>query len=62
MVGKTLKSKINGTLFRVEEEKVEQGKRYYIIRDIASGKLTCWGKGWFEKGLMQNLEIVNERR
>jgi hypothetical protein len=62
MVGKTLKSKINGALFLVEEEKVEQGKHYYIIRDISSGKVTCWGKEWFEKGLMQNLEIVSESR
>lgn len=58
MVGKILKSKINGALFYIEEEKVENGKHYYIVRDISSGKLTCWGKQWFEKGIMQNLKEV----
>lgn len=58
MVGKILKSKINGDLFYIEEEKVENGKHYYIVRDISSDKLTCWGKEWFEKGIMQNLEEV----
>lgn len=61
MVGKMLKSKINGHLFLVAEEKEEQGKRYYIIQDLATGGKYCWGKEWFEKGLMQNLEIVNKR-
>lgn len=57
MVGKTLKSKINGERFVVDELKEEHGQQYYIVRHIASGKVSAWGKGWFEKGLMQNLEI-----
>lgn len=60
LVGKTLKSKINGALFVVEELFTESGRQYYNIRDLASGGLSCWGKEWFEKGLMQNLEIVAE--
>lgn len=59
MVGKTLKSKINGKLFVVEELFTESGRQHYKIRDLAGGGLFCWGKEWFEKGLMQNLEIVN---
>ena len=58
MVGKTLKSKINGALFYVQELKEEHGERYYIIQDVKTGALYTWGKGWFEKGLMQNLEFV----
>ena len=58
MVGKILKSKINGNLFYVEDLITEQGNQYYIIKDVPTGNTTCWGKGWFEKGLMQNLEIV----
>ena len=58
LVGKKLKSKINGALFAVTELFEEDGKQYYKILDLASGKSYCWGKGWFEKGLMQNLEIV----
>lgn len=59
MIGKTLKSKINGNLFFVEELFTECNNQYYKIRDLASDGLFCWGKEWFEKGLMQNLEIVN---
>ena len=59
MVGKTLKSKINGKLFFVEELFTEDDRQFYNIRDLTSGGLYCWGKEWFEKGLMQNLEIVN---
>lgn len=59
LIGKTLKSKINGALFVVTELFEESGRQYYTILDMASGKLCCWGKEWFEKGLMQNLEIVD---
>ena len=58
MIGKTLKSKINGALFYVKELKEEHGKQYYIIQDVKTGGLYPWEKGWFEKGLMQNLEII----
>ena len=59
LVGKTLRSKINGEKFIIDELYEEHGQQYYLVRHIASGKVSCWGKGWFEKGLMQNLEIVN---
>jgi hypothetical protein len=61
LVGKTLKSKINGERFFVEELFTDKtsNREYYIVRHIASGTATPQGKEWFEKGLMQNLEIVN---
>lgn len=58
MVGKTLKSKINGALFYVEDLITEQGRQYYIIKDVASGGTTCWGKEWFEKGLMHEEKVI----
>lgn len=58
LIGKTLKSKINGALFFVEELKKENASEYYIIVDIASGKRFAHGKSWFEKGIMQNLDIA----
>lgn len=60
MVGKTLKSKINGEKFFIDEQFTEGGRQYYSVRHIASGSVSVWGKEWFEKGLMQNLEVVNE--
>ncbi len=60
MVGKTLKSKINGSLFFVEELKSESVfGQYYIIRDMATGQKFASSKGWFEHGIMQNLEIID---
>jgi hypothetical protein len=58
MVGKTVKSKINGDLFQIDELKVESNKEYYVVKHIASGKKSNILKGWFEKGYMQNMEIV----
>ena len=58
MVGKTLKSKINGALFYVEELKNDNGNEYYIIVDVASGNRVSSSKGWFENGIMQNLMEV----
>lgn len=58
MKGKTLKSKINGEIFFVEDLKQEKGKEYYIILHPKSGKRYNHEKGLFEHGLMQNLEIV----
>lgn len=60
MVGKTLRGKINGALFFVEELKKDNGKEYYIILDLKSGKRYNHDKGWFEHGIMQNLEEVEE--
>jgi hypothetical protein len=58
LVGRTLKSKINGALFFVEELKNDNGNEYYIIVDLASGKRVASGKQWFEKGIMQNLSLA----
>ena len=58
LVGKTLKSKINGALLAVTELFEESGRQYYTVLDMASGKHIAIGKEWFEKGLMQNLEIA----
>mgnify|MGYP003413642511 CR=1 FL=1 len=59
MIGKTLKSKINGALFYVKELKNDNGNEYYIIVDVASGNEFAHGKSWFEKGIMQNWEMVD---
>ena len=58
MVGKTFRGKINGALFLVEELREDNGKEYYIILDLKSGKRYNHDKGWFEHGIMQNLEEV----
>lgn len=47
MVGKTLKSKINGALFVVDGEFEDGGRKHIAV-----------SKDWFEHGMMQNLEIV----
>jgi hypothetical protein len=60
MIGKMLKSKINGALFYVKELKNYNGKEYYIIVDVASGNEFTYSKVWFDNGLMQNLEIVSD--
>lgn len=60
MIGKTLKSKINGNLFYVKELKNDNGNEYYIIVDVASGNELASGKKWFDNGIMQNLEIVSD--
>ena len=61
LVGKTLRSKINGALFQVTEvfKDKHNGQEYYSVLDLASGKHYAISRGWFEKGYMQNLEIVN---
>ena len=53
-----LKSKINGALFVIDGEFEDDGRRYYSVLDMSSGKHFATGKEWFEKGLMQNLEVV----
>ena len=60
LTGKTLKSKINGNLFTVEQLKQESNGQYYIVRDLQSEKVVAVGKEWFEKGIMQNLEVVEK--
>ena len=58
LVGKTLKSKINGALFVVDGEFEDGGRKHYSVLDMASGKHIAISKAWFENGIMQNLEIV----
>ena len=58
LVGKTLKSKINGNMFYVAELFTEHNFQYYKICDVASGGYFAVGKEWFEIGYMQNLEII----
>ena len=60
MIGKTLKSEINGDLFHIDEIRVENNKEYYVVKHIASGKKSNILKGWFEKGYMQNLKIIEK--
>ena len=58
MVGKTLKSKINGNLFQVTEIFTEDNREYYTLLDLASGGLFAIGKEFFGEFVMPNLEIV----
>lgn len=60
LVGKILKSKINGNLFRVADLFTEDGRQFYTIYDMSDGGYVAIEKGWFEVGYMQNLEIVNQ--
>jgi len=58
-VGKTFRGKINGALFKVEEVfTTPENIEYVRIQDVACGKMFFASRGWFEKGIMQNLEIV----
>lgn len=58
MKGTTFKSKINGALFVIDGEFEDNGQKFYSVIDMASGLHFATGKEWFEKGIMQNLEIV----
>lgn len=58
MIGKTLKSKINGALFVIDGEFEDGGRKHYSVLDMASGKHIAVSADWFEHGMMQNLEIV----
>lgn len=57
-VGKKYKSKINGNLFYVKELRTDCGQELYAVVDMGVGKINYIGKGWFEHGIMQNLEEV----
>ena len=58
LVGKILKSKINGSIFYVAELYTENKCQYYKVYDVASDGYFAVGKEWFEIGYMQNLEII----
>lgn len=62
LVGKTLRSKINGARFYVEELVKENGFEYYIILDLESRGRIASGKEWFERGIMQNLEVETSEK
>lgn len=57
-VGKTYKSKINGALFYVKELRTDCGQELYAVVDMSAMTINYSGKGWFEHGIMQNLEEV----
>ena len=59
-VGKTYKSKINGNLFYVKELFTDCGQELYAVVDMGEGKIKHVGKGWFEHGIMKNLEEVTK--
>ena len=61
MVGKALKSKINGSLFLVEELKNDNGNEFYVILDMSTGKRFASSKDWLEQGIMQNMEILADK-
>jgi hypothetical protein len=58
MIGKLFKSKIDGKIFKVLDLKSENNKEYYVLQEIKTGYQTTIGKGWFENGIMWNLEEV----
>lgn len=57
-IGKTYKSKINGALFYVKELRTDCGQEMYVVVDMGVGKINYVGKGWFEHGIVPNLEEV----
>lgn len=58
LVGKTLRSKINGVLYYVHELFSEGGREYYKVGEVGTSSYVAIERGWFEFGYMQNLEIV----
>lgn len=58
LVGKMLKSKINGKLFYVAESFIENNKQYYKVCEPGTKNYIAVSKEWFEIGYMQNLEVV----
>lgn len=60
LVGKTLRSKINGALFYVAELFTEYGREFYKVCEPGTSNYTAIERGWFELGYMQNLEMVKE--
>ena len=59
MVGQKFKSKINGKIFIVTERFTgENGIDYYTVTDEFGEHKTAISCGWFEKGYLQNLEII----
>lgn len=59
LTGKKFRSKINGRIFIVKERfRAENGVDYYTITDEAGERITSTSCGWFENGIMQNLEII----
>ena len=62
MTGKTFRSKINGALFTVDGCFENDGRVFYSVLDMASGSHFCVDKDWFENGIMQNLEMMNNEQ
>ena len=62
MVGKMFKSKINGALFTVAGCFEDDGRMFYSVRDVANETYFVVSKDWFENGIMQNLEMMNNEK
>ena len=60
LIGKKLKSKINGKLLLVKSMLTDGGRDHYEIAEIGTNKSVTVERGWFENGIMQNLEILEE--
>lgn len=58
LVGKTLKSQLNGNLFTVTELFTEDNKEFYAVLDMSSGKHFAIGRELFEKFVMPNVKMV----
>lgn len=58
MIGKTIKSKINGALFVIDGEFEDGGRKHYSVLDLASGRHIAVDKDWFEHRMMKNFEIM----
>lgn len=58
LVGKMLKSKINGKLFYVTELFTENDQQYYKVCEPGTKNYIAVSKEWFEVGYMLNLEVV----
>lgn len=60
LVGKKLKSKINGRIFLVDGEFKDGNDTYYSVLDLASGEHIATLKDWFHSGFIQNLEVIDD--
>lgn len=60
LVGKTLRSKINGKVFCVTELRKENNYEQYIVCEISSGKLLPVHRRTFEEMCLTYLEFIEE--
>ena len=60
LVGKTVKSKINGKVFHIDETYTDNGHKYYKVREISTGKILPVHGRLLDEMCMTYLEIVKE--